>query len=74
MARRNVTEQPVGTKDGVNQLFDTSATYVPTTILYYLNGQLQPQENVVELGGTRFQVWQAPEADDDFYVRYTAVV
>lgn len=68
------TEIPTGTQDGVNTLFETSATYIPTTVLYYVNGQLQPRENVTELGGKFFEVWDPPEADDDFYVRYTTVV
>ena len=58
------TEIPTGTKDGVNTLFETSATYVPTSVLYYINGQLQPQENVTELGAKFFVVWEAPEVDD----------
>ncbi len=74
MGQHNKTEIPTGTKDGVNKRFETSATYVPTTVLYYINGQLMPEENVTELGAKLFDTWEAPEADDDFYVRYTAVV
>ena len=47
---------PIGALDGVNVLFDTSATYEPLTVFIYRNGQLQPKEFVIELGGTRFEV------------------
>lgn len=69
-----VIEPVVGSLDGVNTFFSTSASYTPGTVLVFLNGQLLKREVITELGGQSFQVDEAPEADDVLYVRYVSVV
>lgn len=72
MSIRNKKEVPVGALDGVNVLFQTSATYEPLTVFIYRNGQLQPKEFVIELGGTQFEVCDPFEDFEDVYVKYIA--
>jgi len=71
---RAVVEAAIGTVDGANTTFQTSATYVPGTVLVFLNGQLQRKEVVQELGNRTFIVDDAPDAEDILYVRYNAPV
>jgi hypothetical protein len=65
-----IREIPVGTLDGVNVEFQTSATYVPLTVFIFRNGQLMPKEFVIEKGGQQFEVCDPFEADEDVQVDY----
>lgn len=69
-----ITEAVIGTKDGLNTIFETSATYVPHTLFVYRNGALQLESFAVELGGKRFQVIDPPDDYEDIYVRYLSRV
>jgi hypothetical protein len=71
---RNKKEIPIGALDGVNTLFETSATYEPLTVFVYRNGQLMPKEFVTELGGKLFEVFDPFESDEDIYVKYISKV
>ena len=71
---RTVTEPAIGAVNGVNVQFETSATYVPGTVLAYLNGQLRRQESITELGNRTFLLDEPPVSDDILYVRYVSPV
>ena len=74
MSLRHKTELIIGTQDGVNVSFNTSATYVPTTVFVYQDGQMQAKDVVTETGGTGFDLAVAPESDENWQVRYIAVI
>lgn len=62
------------TPDGVIVEFETQATYIPTTVFAFWNGQLQPKEFVVELGGKRFEICEIVDADESLQVDYQPLV
>lgn len=71
---RPIIEPAIGTLDGANTQFTTTATYAAGTVLVFLNGVLQKREQITELGGQAFAVGDPPEADDVLYVRYVTAV
>jgi len=75
MGLRRVKEIPGGAIDGVNITYTTTATFVPTTVFVYRNGQQQPKDFLTELGDKKsFELCEALETDEDLHVEYTAVV
>lgn len=74
MSLRHKTELIIGLQDGINISFETSATYVPTTVFVYRDGQFQAKDFVTETGGTGFDLAEAPEPDESWQVRYIAVI
>jgi len=72
-----ITEQLIGVIDGVNTLFQTSASYLPGTTRVFLNGVMDnPSDDSghIELGGQSIQLKQAPVTGDNVAVRYTTVI
>lgn len=69
-----ITEPVIGTKNGINVSFETSATYYPTTLFVYRDGQLQAKDFVSETGNRTFDLAEAPEADESWQARYLAVI
>lgn len=67
-------EEAVGTKDGVNIIFSTTASYVPGTLFVYINGQLQSKDFVTEITNLVFSVGYPPLTEDIVYVRYLTVI
>ena len=63
-----IEENASGTVDGINDTFDTSAAYRPTTLKAFLNGIFNLP--VVETGGTSFTVTPPPQAGDTIAVYY----
>lgn len=74
MSKKCIIEPIIGTQDGSNVYFETSATYVPTTVYVHRNGQLLPKDFVIELGGKDIEVCDPFESDEDIQVQYTSVV
>lgn len=60
--------------DGATTIFNTQATYRPTTVFVYWNGQLMSKDFVVELGGTTFEVCEVAEADESMQVEYESIL
>lgn len=73
MSSKPTTERAVGIIDGVNRVFDATATYISGTVYVYLNGQLQQKNFVSELGGTQVELEYAPELGDIVHLRYLSV-
>jgi hypothetical protein len=64
-----IEESATGTVDGVNDTFDTSAAYRPTTLKAFLNGVFNLP--VTELGGTSFSIdGDPPQPGDTIAVYY----
>ncbi len=59
-----IEESVAGDIDGVNDTFDTSVAYRPTTLRAFLNGAFNHIE-VTELGGTSFSVVGDPPLSGD---------
>lgn len=70
---RPVIENAIGTKDGVNTLFQTTVDYRPGTLFVFRNGQLQQKDFVTELSGRQFRVADPPISDEDLQVRYLSI-
>lgn len=58
---RPILEDAIGVIDGVNDIFETSEDYAPGQVWWYLNGQLQQQSDLVELGDKQIQLLTVPE-------------
>jgi hypothetical protein len=69
-----VTEAAIGTVNSINVQFQTTASYLPGTVLVYLNGQLRKQEMVTETGNRTFTLDSPPHTGDSVEVRYISVV
>lgn len=74
MPFRHRTELIIGTQNGINVSFGTSATYYPTTVYVYRDGQMQAKDFVTETGNQTFDLAEAPEVDEVWLVRYIAVI
>lgn len=64
---RPIIEPMLGSVNGINTLFRTSAPYVPGTIIVFLNGQAKSgflDDGWVELGGDKVRLLEAPLTDD----------
>ena len=69
-------EEPVGTKDGVNDTFTLASgrKFVPDSLVVFLNGLAYDKNNIVEAGtfdGFQIVNDNLPNADDAFTITYT---
>jgi len=68
-----VIENAIGSINGVNRLFRTTADYQPDTLKVWLNGLLLKKDGSdgwAEIGGKRFQMHEAPHVGDTVRVYY----
>lgn len=70
---RPIIEPLLGVVNGTNKLFETTAPYVPNSVVVFLNGQAKVREHDdgwEELGHKRIRLKEAPHVDDDVMAYY----
>jgi hypothetical protein len=65
-------EVAIGVVNGVNTAFATSTDYFPGSVRVF-TPTLQLPVEVTELGGTAFELDEAPLTDDLVYVAYRSI-
>jgi hypothetical protein len=68
-----ILEEAIGTIDGVNSLFRTSAPYIQDSLYVFLNGLLKKRDwddGWEEIDEYSFRLKEAPQFGDTVYVIY----
>jgi len=69
-------EIPLGVVDGVNTTFTTSRSYIPNTLMVFLNGMLLTPgvgEDYVEVDSTTFSMTVAPGVEGSYTDKLTVL-